>query len=75
MEAYQQRVVDELNQLHERRAKLGEFLRSPELSKVTEPEQKLLQEQHDVMAQYETILDRRIAIFKGREPRRPGDGE
>jgi hypothetical protein len=72
MEAYQQRVVNELNDLHDRRVKLSEFIRSnEEFGKLSNPEQKLLLDQQAIMIQYEAILDQRVGIFKQHEERRP----
>jgi hypothetical protein len=71
MEPYQQRVVTELNDLREKRAKLGEFLRSPEYKKIPDAEKNMLTDQHEIMLKYEGLLDRRVELFKSREPAQP----
>ena len=63
MEAYQQRVVDEQKELHDRRAKLGVFIRSEKFNGLPKVEQELLTRQLGAMVEYEGILDDRIDLF------------
>jgi hypothetical protein len=65
MIAYQQRVVDELNELAERRVKLFEFIRSNSVWKILPgDEQSRMLHQFDIMCEYEAVLRDRIAHFK-----------
>jgi hypothetical protein len=62
---YQQRVVDEFNELVERRSKLGSFITSNSLWHVVPmDEQRRMVRQYDVMLEYEAVLRDRIAHFK-----------
>jgi hypothetical protein len=64
MEAFQQRVVDELNELQGRRRNLAIFVTSnPTYRELPLREQGLLTAQLRVMLDYESVLERRIALF------------
>ena len=63
MEAHQERVVAEADQLNERTNKLGAFLLSDLYKTLPEVEQKRLARQHTVMTQYLQVLNERIADF------------
>lgn len=64
MEAYQQRVIDEKNELGARRGKLIDFLTSDKLLNLPFEDQKLLERQANAMKEYLEILEARIARFK-----------
>ena len=61
---YQQRVVDEKNELDEKFAKLCAFHGTDMFNTLSQEEQDLLRKQADVMAEYTCILGDRIAMFK-----------
>lgn len=65
MEAYQQRVVDEYNELHDKRAKLAVFIQPSNgvYAKLPMPEKVLLLRQHRAMLEFEEILYERIQLF------------
>ena len=63
MKPYQQRVVEEKEQLDEKKNKLGEFLESDEFKAVDSDEQHRLTRQHQVMGEYSKILGERIGSF------------
>ena len=65
MEAYQQRVVDELNELGEKTEKLRDFFQHPTFSQLNEENQFLLSSQYFAMATYREILKRRVKLFEG----------
>ncbi len=61
---HQQRVVDEKTELDERLGKLHDFIQeNPIFKTLPEDEQKRLQRQDLVMAEYSQILSERIAAF------------
>lgn len=60
---YQQRVVDELADLNERRRLLSKFILSDTFTKVPNIERILLTEQQDAMTMYSTVLTNRIHYF------------
>lgn len=60
---YQQRVLDELFELHERITKLGEFIRGPVFGQLeSEEKTRLLCQQH-IMKAYRSILTQRLAAM------------
>ncbi len=62
---YQQRVVDEKNELDEKLSKLTDFIAVNHLFKsLSEQEQFLLVLQFEVMVEYSEILGSRIELFK-----------
>lgn len=64
MEAHQQRVVDEKNELDSKFSKLSDFIaQSPIYKKLPSDEQERLLAQHGYMAKYSRILGERIAAF------------
>lgn len=61
---HQQRVVDERNELQDRRNKLIQFIQeNPIFKTLEEGDQKLLKEQFEAMTWYQKILDSRITRF------------
>lgn len=64
MKPYQQRVVDELNQLQVKRDNLAIFLTDRDVfPTLPVAEQRRLEQQAEVMSQYASILKERIADF------------
>jgi len=64
MEPYQQRVVDEKNELEAKAKALSNFIGLNEKFDTLSPEgQDRLREQNDVMWQYFEILEARISAF------------
>lgn len=63
MEAFQQRVVDERDELKEKHTKLGEFFDTGIFQGVPKEEQGRLRRQHGIMAEYLAVLNERIAAF------------
>lgn len=64
MQPYQQRVIDERQQLRERLDKLENFLAGDLFRSLNHEEGVLLWAQRGAMAQYLAILDRRVANWK-----------
>jgi hypothetical protein len=61
---HQQRVIDERNELEAKVAKLSDFIDSnPIFQSLSTHEQGLLRIQADLMRQYLSILNQRIALF------------
>ena len=63
MEAYQERVVEELMQLTERYEKLRVFLESEKFNDVVKEEQHRMHMQLQAMGTYKTILEQRVGYF------------
>ena len=63
LQPYQQRVVQERDELQEKVGKLAEFVRSPGFADVATNDRTLLLEQYQAMTEYVIILSRRIARF------------
>ena len=63
MAPHQQRVVDELAALSEKRSKLGLFYETPTFKSLPGDEQNRLYRQYQIMVQYEAILQERIDNF------------
>lgn len=63
MEAHQQRVVDEKNELDEKATKLADFFTSDLYSSIGDAEKARLEAQYKVMQEYSHILGARIAAF------------
>lgn len=63
LQPYEQRVVEEKNQLKERLDKLIEFLQKGQPSFIDDKNWALLNEQCDAMNWYYTILGSRIELF------------
>ena len=63
MEDYQQRVIEEKKELDEKINKLRIFLGASPFKSLTVENQSLLKDQYVVMAQYSTILAKRIDLF------------
>jgi hypothetical protein len=61
---WQQRVIDERADLDSRLRSLRHFIGSPEFDAIPTAEQHLLLRQALHMADYEAVLDQRIAGFK-----------
>ena len=66
MEDWQQRVIDERNEVYERGLKLHNYhgSRSFVFSGMSDESKALLEVQHKIMSEYVEILDKRIALFK-----------
>lgn len=64
MEAYQERMLNEYEELKERRKKLLDFISNEKkMDSLSEDEQKDLREQYIYMKSYEVVLKRRIDRF------------
>jgi hypothetical protein len=63
MEAYQERVVLEKNELDEKISKLSTFISSEKFSSVKEDEVNRLRNQLSIMIDYSNILGERISNF------------
>lgn len=63
MPDYQQRVIEELDQLAERSSKLLHFFDTKVFASLPEAEQVRLKAQHLFMHGYQQILEQRIAAF------------
>ena len=64
LQPHQQRVVDEKADLDDKLGKLHDFIQeNPTFKALPEDEQKRLQRQDLVMAEYSQILSERIAAF------------
>ncbi len=63
MEAYQQRVLTERNDLDSKIRKLNVFLASPKSLEIDDDERSLLLEQLSYMKEYRRVLDLRINKF------------
>lgn len=57
------RVVDELNEVRARLARLDAFILSPQFAAVAEDEKRRLAKQAAVMGEYEQVLADRVAHF------------
>ena len=69
LQPYQQRAIEELNQLWDRLIKLNMFIDSPEFLRLPGDEQSLLREQAAHMTYYHrTLLKRVDAWDKPQEP-------
>ena len=64
MEAYQQRVVDEKNELDYKREALHDFLHTDTYAGLSNGERGELQAQYIVMGNYSDILQTRIERFE-----------
>lgn len=65
---WQQRIVEERDQLRERSEKLEIFIYSGKARALGEPHTSLLYQQYAVMQLYREVLDRRIALFVEVDP-------
>ena len=64
MEDYQQRVVDEKNELDTKAKALSEFIGNGVTFEAIDPEeQERMKLQNDIMWQYSEVLGARIAVF------------
>jgi hypothetical protein len=63
VEAYQERVVAEREELQQKWSKLGTFLGGTQYQALPEEEQQRLRRQHAVMGEYLAILTSRIVNF------------
>lgn len=64
MKEHELRVVKELDELEEKYAALGEFIRGGIFKKLSAIEQDLLNRQRDVMFSYILVLAERIKVFQ-----------
>ena len=64
MEAYQERVVQELKDLQDKYDKLAAFMQQASYRALDKPEQARLAKQYVIMGQYIGVLKDRIAHFK-----------
>lgn len=60
---YQQRVVEERDQLQEKLTKLREFIETPMFEALSIMEKARLRRQRDIMREYRLILDVRIEAW------------
>jgi hypothetical protein len=60
MEPYQERVVQERNDLNDKFTKLGAFTTTPQFRHLPMDEQDRMFRQHSIMQEYLNILDARI---------------
>lgn len=60
---YQQRVVEEREQLQEKLTKLREFIETPMFEALSIMEKARLRRQRDIMREYRLILDVRIEAW------------
>lgn len=65
MKEYQERVIEEKNELDEKINKLYDFIGSDEYNSDITVNQVLLLDQFAIMKSYSNILLRRIEIFQG----------
>lgn len=63
LEPWQQRVVEEREQLHDRLVKLDALILTPEFRALPEADRDILMRQQGIMEDYRWILDERIARF------------
>jgi hypothetical protein len=63
MQPYQQRVVDEKDQVSERLSKLYAFFRQPTFASLPDAERTRLRSQARFMDGYAAVLEERIAAF------------
>lgn len=63
MEPFQQRVIQEADEVKDRLNKLGAFLNTAAYAELDSEDQSLLWHQHKAMAEYHNILEQRIARF------------
>ena len=64
MQPYQQRVIDEKDELYAKAGALSTFIGfSDHFASLDPKQQELLKEQNDVMWQYYEILQKRIFLF------------
>ena len=63
MEAYQQRIVEEKNELCDRLLKLEFFIKGDKFSSLPLAEQSRLSRQRDAMTDYLHVLQERICAF------------
>ena len=65
MDAWQERVIEEKNELDEKIRKLSAFLQSANVNLLNSTDRRLLTEQHVFMRYYSYILGERISLFEG----------
>jgi len=63
MQPHQQRVIDERNQLEERRKKLSDFMEGKQFFGLPEMERNRMRRQLKAMTEYSEVLSERIADF------------
>jgi hypothetical protein len=68
---FQQRLIEEQQELRMRLASLGQFVVSEQFAHVPPRQQYLLQRQQEVMLQYHAILDWRLEDLASRPPPPP----
>lgn len=65
LQPYQQRVIDEKEELDKKANKLSQFIGFSKIFETLDAvEQELMKEQNDMMWQYSEILGKRIAAFR-----------
>lgn len=60
IQPYQQRVIDEANELRDKTEKLGEFFHTETFRNLDVAEQDRLEVQFDIMMSYRTVLRQRV---------------
>jgi hypothetical protein len=63
LQPHQQRVVDEMYELNDKRMKLSAFLTGAIFRTLPEAEKERLQRQSDIMHEYSEVLRERIQAF------------
>lgn len=63
LQPYQQRLLDEKQELDERVEKLSAFVNSENLNKASEQEQELLRQQLAIMTSLQVVLQKRIDLW------------
>lgn len=63
MQPYQQRVIDEKNELDEKLTKLRKFLATDQFRILPEDERRRLVRQCEIMGEYSLVLRQRITAF------------
>lgn len=70
MEAYQERVKIELEELIQKVEKLDKFLESPIAKTTEEVSLSLMKQQLHYMTMYAGVLSARVAVFKSQESKK-----
>lgn len=66
MELWQQRVIDEKNELIRKVKRLNKFILTDDFEELSAAEKELLRRQHKLMMEYKLILNERIKRFDAR---------
>lgn len=66
MQPYQERVIEELGQLNDKRIKLAQFINTDIFQQLAEDERDTLSRQFDAMGEYARALEDRVEIWRKR---------